>query len=71
MLNTTKGQSLYRKAKKIIPGGTQLLSKRPEMYLPEAWPAYYSKCKGAEVWGWGTAYASKQAGQPPVAGVKS
>ncbi|HAL39787.1 MAG TPA: formate dehydrogenase, partial [Polaromonas sp.] len=26
--------------------------------------------KGAEVWGWGTAYGSKQAGQPP-AGVKS
>jgi formate dehydrogenase iron-sulfur subunit len=22
--------------------------------------------KGAEVWGWGTAYASKQAGQPGV-----
>jgi formate dehydrogenase iron-sulfur subunit len=21
--------------------------------------------KGAEVWGWGTAYGSKQAGQPP------
>jgi formate dehydrogenase iron-sulfur subunit len=29
--------------------------------------------KGAEVWGWGTAYASKQAGQPtaPVEGAKS
>jgi len=26
--------------------------------------------KGAEVWGWGTAYGSKQAGQPP-AGAKS
>lgn len=22
--------------------------------------------KGAEVWGWGTAYGSKQAGQPPA-----
>ncbi len=43
-------QSLYRKAKKIIPGGTQLLSKRPEMFLPEFWPAYYSKAKGCEVW---------------------
>lgn len=45
-----KGQELYRKAKTMIPGGTQLLSKRPEMFLPEHWPAYYSKAKGCEVW---------------------
>jgi len=44
------GQKLYEKAKKIIPGGTQLLSKRPEMFLPDLWPAYYSKAKGCEVW---------------------
>lgn len=42
--------SLYRKAKKLIPGGTQLLSKRPEMFLPEGWPSYYSKCNGVKVW---------------------
>lgn len=45
-----KGQDLYKRAKKIIPGGTMLLSKRPEMHLPEKWPAYYSKAKGCEVW---------------------
>ena len=45
-----KGQDLYRKAKKVIPGGTMLLSKRPEMFLPENWPSYYSKAKGCEVW---------------------
>lgn len=45
-----KGQELYKKAKKIIPGGTQLLSKRPEMFLPENWPAYYDKAKGCEIW---------------------
>jgi len=45
-----KGQSLYRKAKRFIPGGTQLLSKRPEMFLPELWPAYYSKAKGCKIW---------------------
>lgn len=50
MLLMGKGQELYIKAKKIIPGGTQLLSKRPEMWLPEQWPAYYSKAKGCEVW---------------------
>jgi len=45
----SKGLELYKKAKKLIPGGTQLLSKRPEMFLPELWPSYYSKCKGVEV----------------------
>ncbi len=45
-----KGQDLYRKAKTLIPGGTQLLSKRPEMFLPDHWPAYYSRARGAEVW---------------------
>ncbi|OFY51442.1 MAG: aminotransferase class III [Bacteroidetes bacterium GWF2_41_31] len=45
-----KGQDLYKKAKKVIPGGTMLLSKRPEMFLPEQWPAYYKKAKGCYVW---------------------
>lgn len=45
-----KGQELYKKAKKLIPGGTQLLSKRPEQFLPDNWPAYYQKAKGVEVW---------------------
>jgi glutamate-1-semialdehyde 2,1-aminomutase len=44
------GQNLYQKAKKLIPGGTMLLSKRPEMFLPDNWPSYYSKTKGCEVW---------------------
>jgi len=46
----TKSQLLYKKAKKLIPGGTQLLSKRPEMYGVDNWPSYYSKAKGCEVW---------------------
>ena len=45
-----KGNSYYKKAKKIIPGGTQLLSKRPEMFAPDIWPSYYSKAKGCKVW---------------------
>src|SRR3989339_903720 len=45
-----KGQKLYKKAKTLIPGGTQLLSKRPEMFLPDYWPAYYKKAKGCEIW---------------------
>ena len=45
-----KSQSMYIKAKKIIPGGTQLLSKRPEQFLPDYWPAYYEKASGCEIW---------------------
>jgi len=44
-----KGQALYRRAKQIIPGGTQLLSKRPEMYLPDQWPSYYESCNGCQI----------------------
>lgn len=44
------GQELYRKAKQLIPGGTMLLSKRPEMFLPDLWPSYFSKAKGCKVW---------------------
>jgi glutamate-1-semialdehyde 2,1-aminomutase len=45
-----KGQELYKKAKTLIPGGTMLLSKRPEMFLPDQWPAYFAKAKGCMVW---------------------
>jgi glutamate-1-semialdehyde 2,1-aminomutase len=44
------GQALYNKAKSIIPGGTMLLSKRPEMFLPDQWPSYFSRAKGCKVW---------------------
>ena len=33
---------LWKRAKKIIPGGNSL-SKRPELFHPEKWPAYYKK----------------------------
>jgi len=48
MKNT--GQKYLKKAKKIIPGGNQLLSKRSEIFLPEQWPNYYKKAKGYKVW---------------------
>ncbi len=44
------GQTLWNKAKTIIPGGGQLLSKRAERFLPGFWPAYYSKASGCKVW---------------------
>ena len=45
-----KGQKLLVEAKKIIPGGNQLLSKRSELFLPGYWPAYYKKAKGCKIW---------------------
>lgn len=44
------GQKLWKRAKAVIPGGNMLLSKRSEMFLPEQWPAYFSKAKGCDVW---------------------
>ena len=44
------GSELWNKAKTLIPGGSMLLSKRAEMYLPAGWPAYFSRTKGCTVW---------------------
>lgn len=41
---------MQERAKRLIPGKTQLLSKRPEMFAPGVWPGYYSKAKGQEIW---------------------
>ena len=46
----TPARNLYEHAKQRIPGGTQLLSKRPEMYAPDQWPAYFREARGCEVW---------------------
>ncbi len=45
-----KGQELWKTAKTVIPGGNMLLSKRPEQFLPDQWPAYFSKAKGCRIW---------------------
>ena len=45
MKKKNSGQVLYRKAKKKILGGNMLLSKRPEMFLPNLWPSYFKKSK--------------------------
>ena len=49
-MNCEKGIELWNKAKRLIPGGSQLLSKRSEMFLPDQWPSYYKKAKGVEIW---------------------
>jgi len=45
------GPSLWKRAKKSIPGGNMLFSKRSEMFLPDLWPSYFKKAKGYNVWG--------------------
>ena len=44
------GQKLWQRAKKVIPGGNMLLSKRSEMFLPDQWPSYFDKAKGCHLW---------------------
>ncbi len=43
-------KKLWKRAKKIIPGGNMFLSKRPELFHPNNWPAYFKKAKGINVW---------------------
>ena len=43
-------KKLWKRAKKIIPGGNMFLSKRPELFHPEKWPAYYKKSSGINIW---------------------
>ena len=50
MSNTSRTEALYQHAKQRMPGGTQLLSKRPEMFAPDVWPAYYREARGCEIW---------------------
>lgn len=49
-LSEMNNQEFYTYAKTLIPGGAQLLSKRPEQFAPNQWPSYATKAKGCEVW---------------------
>lgn len=49
-MDRSKSLEMQQRARQRIPGGTQLLSKRPEMFAPSQWPGYYSRAKGTEVW---------------------
>ena len=50
MFMVSKHKKLWVEAKKIIPGGNGLLSKRPERFLPDGWPTYFTKSKGIHLW---------------------
>ena len=46
----SSGSELWQRAKGLIPGGSLLLSKRSEMYLPSGWPAYFDRTEGCAIW---------------------
>lgn len=50
MAGIRKSLDMQERARKRIPGMTQLLSKRPDQFSLGVWPGYYSKALGAEVW---------------------
>ena len=50
MINLNKSMAMQRRAKTRIPGMTQLLSKRPDLFSRGAWPGYFQKAQGAYVW---------------------
>ncbi len=45
-----KSFALQEKAKAIIPGLGQLLSKRPDQFSYGVWPGYFEKAQGVDVW---------------------
>lgn len=50
MTKIPKSLLLQERAKSRIPGMTQLLSKRPDLFSLGVWPGYFKKAKGVEVW---------------------
>lgn len=49
-LNLTKSLAMQERARRRIPGMTQLLSKRPDMFSLGVWPGYFSRASGVKVW---------------------
>ncbi len=46
----SNGQAMWHRARKRIAGGNMLLSKRPDMFLPDRWPTYFARARGCRVW---------------------
>jgi glutamate-1-semialdehyde 2,1-aminomutase len=49
-MHLQKSLAMQERAKRLIPGMTQLLSKRPDMFSQGIWPGYFSRAAGARVW---------------------
>ena len=48
--DVSRSLRLYDRALEIIPGGTQLFSRRPERFAPGVCPPYVTHAKGTRVW---------------------
>jgi len=48
--DVSRSLALYERAMEIIPGGTQLFSRRPERFAPGVCPPYVTHGKGSRVW---------------------
>ena len=48
--DVARSDELEQRTLRRIPGGTQLLSKRPELQAPGSWPRFYSRAKGVQTW---------------------
>lgn len=49
-MNIKNCLQMQERAKRFIPGMSQLLSKRPDMFTQGVWPGYFSKANGVMVW---------------------
>lgn len=48
--DVSKSFALQERAKKRIPGLSQLLSKRPDRFSYGVWPGYFQRAEGVRVW---------------------
>ena len=46
----SSGQKFWIRANNVIPGGSMLLSKNSDVFLPKQWPSYFIKSKGCNIW---------------------
>lgn len=42
-------KNIWQKSLKVIPGGNTLISKRPNLWLPNSWPTHFIKADGIRV----------------------
>ena len=50
MSRVPRSMELYSRALELIPGGTQLVSRRPQRYAHGVSPIYWTRAKGARFW---------------------
>ena len=49
-MTLSKSEKMWSRAIRVIPGGNSMVSKNPNMFVPNKWPTYFTKAKGCYVW---------------------